>query len=606
MTIDAGRVAAFVVVCVCLLQVLTEIILDIWKLSLVDIKKRLQSIPRSLRQLCQLPAQAPANSFEKRLRHLLEIERIDRWHLGAQYLAGPALLGVFGNLATRGFNSALAGVQPLNWAVVLGSSFPLAVYVSAGSQFCRLVDRRFSKRANSAVVTYMNLGVTLICGISQAFNTSTRFDYAFAYYWTLCGRMISSIMDGKLASGVFTCIAFTAWSLYCRVTMLRELRGIDCILEFSSTLVICGVLWFGSVSRYELMKRTLEAKESRNFQNVGVSLLLKTCDAVVQLSDDFCITAPTPSLSALLLRQSNMEGLRFVDLIQQNEAVERFLRFMMDRHNEEDELLLPLRDSDGSAVNVRIMGGHGLDSHDQVFHIIGIQEVCSQNDNTMPAKSPYQPVPMPARSLHDADTVSVSSGSSLDVLDEVRSTCSDTVQIDFQDEQLSVWLQLSDGDNLKILKCSAALSSIIGLLHPSTNILERLRPSDVPSFMEWIQGCLNAGRTKVRRFSFELPGQGQELRAYVVMEPFPLDMDDVLCDQNYREEMSHTARPEGVDFKLELLEVQFRGAKKKHPRAAREIGIQRSRDKAERGTARVIGSPLVDTFASPQQRLARL
>jgi len=620
MMVDAGRVVASAVVCVCLLQVLAEIILGIWKLSLADIKRRLLSIVRSLTQLCKLSAKVPANSFEKRLRHLLEIERIDRWHLGAQYLAVPALLGLLANLATRGFIPAVAGVQPLDLTEVLGSSFLLALYVTAGSQFCRIIDRRFSEHANSALVTYMNLGTTVICGISQTFNTTTRYDYAFAYSWTLCGRMISSFMDGRLASGVLTCISFTVWSFYCRVTMLHEMRGSDCALEFSSTLVICGVLWFGNVSRCELMKATLEAKESRNFKNVGSSLLLKTCDAVVQLSEDFCITAPTPSLSALLLRQSNMEGLSFVELILQSDAVERFLHFMVGRNNEEDDLLLALRDSGGSAVNVRMMHGHGLDSHDLFFHIIGIQEVCSQQDNIMPAQSPYQPAPTFPRSLHDADTVSVSSASSLEVLDEMRSKCSDTVLIDFQDEHLGVWLQLHDADNLKVLKCSAALSAIVGLLSPSTNIFERLCPTDFPAFMAWIQSCLNAGRTKVQKFSFQLPGQEKELRSLVVMHPFPLDMDDDSC-------MPERASPDVVDFKLELLEVKLRDSKKKKQRTARECGslparkIIGSRDEAEseEGSAmpRVIGSRLADTslqlhsassytFATPQQVLATL
>jgi len=123
--------------------------------------------------------------------------------------------------------------------------------------------------------------------------------------------------------------------------------------------------------------RTLEAKESRNFQSVGASLLAATCDAVIQLSSNLEISQPSPQLNTLLLKSgppNALQGKLFASLIVGEEDRASFEAFMNSSGARAEALTIDLGDSLSNSVRVQVLHAAGLDADDKTFHILGIIE----------------------------------------------------------------------------------------------------------------------------------------------------------------------------------------------------------------------------------------
>lgn len=373
-------------------------------------------------------------------------------------------------------------------------------------------------------------------------------------------------MDGSYRNALVSCAIFIPCSLLFRALLLGELRFKYVVLELGAGLLIAGTTGFSLMVRRELTKSTLEVKASRNFKDVAVSLLLKTCDAVVQLSEDFRVADPAPNLSALLLRQSSMEGLPFTDLILKPDALTRFLNFMAGASDANDELLLPLRDSAGSAVNVRVMHAKALDDHDKVFHILGIQEISTAHSDATPQA--HAQLKSSSKSLREVDCMSdASSSSSMQSLDESRPVLSGTVPVDFKEDDESALLELDD-NFIKFVGCSAALISLLGPIDTNCDLFEKLSPIDPQAFISWVRNCLSVGHFKVRSWFFRCPRTDRKLRAIVLLDPNARGIQTYDQDQDCTAGVLEKTRSEGVRFRLQLLEVRFSKTEKRKGKSA--------------------------------------
>ena len=148
--------------------------------------------------------------------------------------------------------------------------------------------------------------------------------------------------------------------------------------EMSIFAVIFGVSWIWSHSLKANVVASLDAKESRNLQSMGASLLALTCDAVVHLSSDLKISRHSPQLDTILFKEQSKQGRQeemFTGHIHDDKGRSIFEQFINRSSRNPEALCMNLCDSMLNPVRVQVLHAAGLDIDDQPFHILGIREM---------------------------------------------------------------------------------------------------------------------------------------------------------------------------------------------------------------------------------------
>jgi len=232
-------------------------------------------------------------------------------------------------------------------------------------------------------------------------------------------------------------------------------------------IILCTVLL--ELREWAEMKALLEASSLRRFESAAESLLYGMCDAVVHLSSSLEIMDASPKLAGLLLQTRSMEGVNFVELLEEgNEPDEpnhrsKFLEFI---NRPPDAIAgtkyVAMRDSHNTRVPVQVF--HAV-CWDQALveghvHILGIRDIGEEEKLNTPAQRDCESSLCRSHPLPSVrNRPSKDSSDSEDTSAEMHSQSSiSTVSADLE---VSVWIKI-DSVQLEILTCTSGFASLVG------------------------------------------------------------------------------------------------------------------------------------------------
>ncbi|CAE7261000.1 unnamed protein product [Symbiodinium natans] len=240
-------------------------------------------------------------------------------------------------------------------------------------------------RLDKLACIHARYGVIMLFGVSflSPWHTTPNQAFTFNFFLVvffrvpgaiLCTRLIWALLFNSLYLAMMTTRVLTESEDFPPTLKPDVVIITECLI--CTLVLVCTMALHGLLSRRAEMN--LHRKNANTQLSAAQSLLRLTCDAVVELDGDLCLTKHCPELAAMLLKgRCNLEGKKLTEFMPPMEvlrAEENLRRFSDDDPEPAQAFHTRLVDSISSRLCIELFQVQYKEMDGRHCHLVGIRD----------------------------------------------------------------------------------------------------------------------------------------------------------------------------------------------------------------------------------------